>query len=66
MSDGVAPNPFLIALATLELLGEGVAFAAARCRRGRPRRATSSPPQELQIAQIAAQGLTNREIGQQL
>ena len=39
---------------------------ARRCAGARPRRATTSPPQEAQIARLAGDGLTNPEIGAQL
>jgi DNA-binding NarL/FixJ family response regulator len=67
--------PLRSALTTLNLIGAGSwadqARAELRAAGERPPPAQSSAagtlsPQELQIARLAAQGLSNREIGQRL
>lgn len=69
MSDEIVPGLFLIALATLDLANwpcyRGRMRASGETsRRRRPEAWDRFTPQELQIARMAAEGLSNREIGQ--
>jgi ATP/maltotriose-dependent transcriptional regulator MalT len=72
---GDSRAPLRAARDTFDALGAGawaerarreLRAAGERCGRPAPRALDLLAPQELQIARLAAQGLTNREIGQQL